>query len=248
MEYLGCHAFFNFLAVEEAGRLRLNAYAGIPEEEAQKIEWLDYGVAVCGCAARDACRIVAEHIPTTPDPRTELVASYGIRAYACHPLYGPDGKTVGTLSFGTCERETFSDEDLSLMKAVADQVAAAIIRMKDEEAIRRSRDELEERVKERTEALRRQADLLELAYDAVIVRTMDDRITFWNTRAEELYGWTKAEALGNVTHTFLKTRFPVPFDEYMAVLAGEGRWEGELPAYEKGWPSDGGAEPSGRAA
>ena len=71
MDQLGCQAFFNFLAVEEMGRLMLNAYAGIPEEEARKIEWLDYGVAVCGCAARDACRIVAEHIPTTPDQRTE---------------------------------------------------------------------------------------------------------------------------------------------------------------------------------
>ena len=136
MEHLGCHAFFNFLAVEEEGRLRLNAYAGIPEEEAEKIQWLDYGVAVCGCAARDAVRIVAEHIPTTPDPRTDLVRSYGIKAYACHPLYGPDGKPMGTLSFGTCDRETFSDDDLSLMKAVADQISVAMIRIRDEKALR----------------------------------------------------------------------------------------------------------------
>ena len=144
MAYLDCHAFFNFLVDERAGKLHLNACAGIPEEEARRIEWLDYGVAVCGCAARDGCRIVAEHIPTTPDPRTELVKSYGIKAYACHPLYGPGSKVLGTLSFGTRTRETFSDDDLSLMKAVADQVAVAMIRLAGEQALRESEAELRE--------------------------------------------------------------------------------------------------------
>jgi PAS domain S-box-containing protein len=97
-----------------------------------------------------------------------------------------------------------------------------------EEELRRARNELEERVRERTIGLRRQADLLELAYEAVLVRDLESRITFWNARAEELYGWTKAEALGNVTHTLLRTVFPLPFDEYMAILTKEGRWHGEL--------------------
>jgi PAS domain S-box-containing protein len=142
MEYLDCQAFFNFIGDERVGRLRLNAYAGIPPEEAARIEWLDYGMAVCGCAARDACRIVAEHIPTTPDARTELVKSYGIKAYACHPLLGMGGKVMGTLSFGTKGRETFSSEDLSLMKAVADQVAAAMIRVRNEQSLQKSEERL----------------------------------------------------------------------------------------------------------
>lgn len=167
MEYLDCHAFFNFLSVEEAGRLRLNAYAGIPAEEARKIQWLDYGVAICGCAAQQGCRIVAEHIPSTPDPRTELVKSYGIKAYACHPLFGPDGKPMGTLSFGARDRETFTEDDLSLMKAVADQVAVAMIRMKDEEALKRSRDELEVRVRERTAELRESELHYHTLFDAI---------------------------------------------------------------------------------
>jgi PAS domain S-box-containing protein len=120
----------------------LNAYAGIPPEEAKRIEWLDYGIAVCGCAARDSCRIVAEHIPTTPDVRTETVKAYGIKAYACQPLLGTGGKVMGTLSFGTKSRETFSSEDLSLMKAVADQVAAAMTRMRGEQSMRESEERL----------------------------------------------------------------------------------------------------------
>ena len=141
-------------------RLRLNAWAGIPEEEAHWIEWLDYGVAVCGCVARDGVRIVAEHIPTTSDVRTELVKSYGIKAYACHPLVGVNGRLLGTLSFGTRSRETFSAEDLDLMKAVTDQVAVAMVRMQNErdlrnssEALRQANEKLEEKVRIRTQEL-----------------------------------------------------------------------------------------------
>jgi PAS domain S-box-containing protein len=135
MSFLDCQLFFNFLVDETAERMHLNACAGISKEQAQKIEWLDYGVAVCGCAARDACRIVAEHIPETPDPRTDLVKSFGVLAYACHPLV-VEGRVLGTLSFGTRTRNRFSDDDLSLMKAVADQVAIAMERKLAEEELR----------------------------------------------------------------------------------------------------------------
>jgi PAS domain S-box-containing protein len=43
-----------------------------------------------------------------------------------------------------------------------------------------------------------------------------------------MYGWTRKEGLGKVTYTLLKTRFPVPLDQYMEALTKEGRWEGEL--------------------
>ncbi len=142
METLDCQTFFNFMFDNTAGRLHLNACAGIPEEEARRIEWLDFGVAVCGCVARDCQRIVAEHIPTTPDERTELVKSYGIRAYACHPLLGPEGKLIGTLSFGTRNRDTFSEGDLSLMKAVANQVAVAMTRIAGKKALLESEKRL----------------------------------------------------------------------------------------------------------
>jgi PAS domain S-box-containing protein len=152
MAYLDCHAFFNYLADEEKQRLHLNAYSGIPEETGKEIEWLDFGVAVCGCAAQDASRIVCENIPETSDVRTELVKSFGIKAYACHPLFSA-GRVIGTLSFGTRSRTTFTEEELSLMKTVADQVAMAMEKMSLIDALRKSRDELEIRVQKRTAEL-----------------------------------------------------------------------------------------------
>ena len=51
-------------------------------------------------------------------------------------------------------------------------------RKRTEEALWRSHEELERRVLERTEALRRQADSLELAYNTIIVRDLSGRVTF----------------------------------------------------------------------
>jgi PAS domain S-box-containing protein len=78
------------------------------------------------------------------------------------------------------------------------------------------------------EALRRQAELLELAHDAIIVRDLDNRIVFWNTGAEETYGWGKAEAQGQEPHKLLKTEFPQPRGELEAELFRRGQWQGEL--------------------
>ena len=152
MPALDCQLFLNFLVDDEQNRLHLNACSGIPAEERLKIEWLDFGVAVCGCSARDACRIVAEDIANTADPLTELVKPFGVTVYACHPLMVQD-RVLGTLSFGSRTKHRFSNEDLALMKAVADHVAIAIERMQTAQALYDSHNELEQRVVERTHEL-----------------------------------------------------------------------------------------------
>ncbi len=152
MTHLDCQVFFNFLADEKTGKLRLNAFSGIPDKEAQGIAWLDYGVAVCGSVARDQSPFVAHDIFHTPDARTDLVKSYGVRAYACHPIMSRD-RLIGTLSFGTKTRDAFSPEEISLMKTVTDEVATAMERAIMIKELRKSRDSLERRVRERTSEL-----------------------------------------------------------------------------------------------
>lgn len=86
LSFLDCRVFFNYLVDESAGKLEMNAFAGIPEEEAAKIRRLDFGVAVCGTVAREGKPIIAEDIQNTHNPLTELIKSFGVQAYCCHPL------------------------------------------------------------------------------------------------------------------------------------------------------------------
>jgi PAS domain S-box-containing protein len=76
--------------------------------------------------------------------------------------------------------------------------------------------------------LREQAGLLDLSHDTVFVRDMRDVITYWNRGAEALYGWSRTEAVGKITHQLTQTIFPVPLDEINEELLRTGRWEGEL--------------------
>ena len=86
----------------------------------------------------------------------------------------------------------------------------------------------EEELAHQTRLLREQASLLDLARDAIIARTSEDIITYWNRSAENLYGYSRAEALGQVSHALLQTRFPVPLEAIRAVVHEQHHWEGEL--------------------
>jgi PAS domain S-box-containing protein len=74
--------------------------------------------------------------------------------------------------------------------------------------------------------LREQAAVLELA--PVLVRDMESRIVLWTRGAERLYGYSKAEALGRVSHELFQTEF-VEGREYVdQMLRSVGQFEGEL--------------------
>ena len=77
-------------------------------------------------------------------------------------------------------------------------------------------------------SLRRQVELLNLAYDAIFTSAWDGAITFWNTGAERLYGHSSAEAIGHRSHELLSTRHPADTVDIAAVLERNRVWEGEL--------------------
>jgi len=97
------------------------------------------------------------------------------------------------------------------------------------EEIRRLNDQLQQRVA----TLREQADLLNLASEAILVRDLDGKITFWNRGAETLYGWAREEALGQNAAKLLNTSFKISSQDPEGLIRAQGSWKGELTQFTK---------------
>ncbi|BAZ49479.1 integral membrane sensor hybrid histidine kinase [Nostoc sp. NIES-4103] len=82
--------------------------------------------------------------------------------------------------------------------------------------------------KEAEQRLRQTLEILDSASDSIIIRDMNDRITYWNQGAELLYGWKRQEVIGQYIHTFLETVFPKPVETVLSEFFEQGSWEGEL--------------------
>jgi PAS domain S-box-containing protein len=74
----------------------------------------------------------------------------------------------------------------------------------------------------------RQARLLDVTHDSIMVTDMDDTIIYWNHGSELRYGWTQDQALGRNAYTLLETAFSEPLGDIMAKLVRDEQWEGEL--------------------
>jgi PAS domain S-box-containing protein len=72
------------------------------------------------------------------------------------------------------------------------------------------------------------ADLFDLLHETIMIRNMEGRIHYWNRGAEEMYGWTSDEAVGNVSHKLLQTKFPESLTKIESELVGKGQWDGQL--------------------
>jgi PAS domain S-box-containing protein len=80
--------------------------------------------------------------------------------------------------------------------------------------------------------MQEQANLLELASDAIVVRDLDEKIRFWNDAAHRLYGWTAEEALGG---DFVEMTYedPIAFEEAKRILFDKREWSGEVRKIRK---------------
>ena len=78
------------------------------------------------------------------------------------------------------------------------------------------------------DALRRQANLLEQTHDSIIVWEFSNKIVFWNQAAEQLYGFSREEAIDRASHELLQTEHPISTPVFEAELERAGEWKGEL--------------------
>ncbi|HVJ46819.1 MAG TPA: ATP-binding protein [Luteolibacter sp.] len=126
-ENLGLDVYINFLADGE--RLRLSSFRGIEPGQIEGIRYLDFGQAICGTVAQTGKAVIANRIEKITDPKAAAVKCMGLKAYICNPLVA-GSEVLGTLSFGSRSRSSFSEEEAQFIETITHYVTAAYVRLR----------------------------------------------------------------------------------------------------------------------
>jgi PAS domain S-box-containing protein len=150
--------------------------------------------------------------------------AHGIRSVLCFPLREA-ASTFGVLCLYAAEVSEAGADELELLEELAEELAFGIVHLRAREEHRRSE-----------QTVREQAALLEQTSEAIFVRDLEDRITYWNRGAERLYGWSSDEVVGRraaeLFHRNDATRLAQARSAQEHGLA-TGAWVGELHKLDK---------------
>lgn len=114
------------------------------------------------------------------------------------------------------------------------EITSSLIRYKRDQFIMVNVRDVTERLRAQHELesqariLREQAEIIDIAEDAIMVRDMKDRLIFWNRGAENRFGFSKKEAIGSSISRLLRTVHPEPLAEIRKSFFEYGKWAGEL--------------------
>jgi PAS domain S-box-containing protein len=147
-------------------------------------------------------------------PESSVLASLGAEAYIGNPLVNSSGEMIGLMA--VIFRHPLEQVDFitSTLRIFATRAASEL-----------DRQHVDSRVRE-------QAALLDKAQDAIIVRDLEHRVTYWNKSAERLYGWRSEEILGRVITAILYKETDA-FMTAMQHVRSQGEWVGELHQINK---------------
>jgi PAS domain S-box-containing protein len=81
--------------------------------------------------------------------------------------------------------------------------------------------------KEAEDKIEEQADLLDKARDAIVVRDLDGKILYWSKGAERMYGWTRDEVLGGYIGGLVYEN-PKEFERINELTISRGEWQGDI--------------------
>jgi two-component system, chemotaxis family, CheB/CheR fusion protein len=129
------------------------------------------------------------------------------------------------------KREIRSREDrwydirLRPYRTVDDKIDGVVITFMDVT----ERRQVEEALRKSEQRLRQVTSLVELSRDPIFIWDIDGGILEWNRGSEEIYGYSRAEALGRKKEELLGTGVSGDsFAESLSKLVENGSWNGEL--------------------
>jgi len=137
--HLGLDAYLLHVALAD-GTLAMRSHLGLSAAVLDDVQDLPQDGLVFARAAAQRAALVMNEVPHAdePDPALRLMQ---LTACAAFPLLA-SGRLIGTLTFGTRERQWFEPDELSALEITADQVAMAL-----------DRERLIEELKQRAEDL-----------------------------------------------------------------------------------------------
>jgi PAS domain S-box-containing protein len=185
-----------------------------------RINWAEDNQAGLGLAGRCIrtgrliCCADIEQENSLADWRKEALAR-GYRSIICLPLRD-DHRTFGVLGLYSSEFFQAEEEELKLFTELADDLSFGInnIRARGEQRIAEQK-------------IARQAELLDKATDAILVRDLEHRVLHWNKSAERVYGWKAEEVIGRSITEFVHPDLG-EYQTAMRTLRKKGEWGGEL--------------------
>lgn len=144
-------------------------------------------------------------------PNLSMMAFFKYQAFAALRLHNSSNHPIGLLFVLFKEPIKQHSHDLisSMLKIFAARTASELERLETDNLIQE------------------QASLLDKTRDAIVVRDLEHRVTFWNKGAEALYGWSAEEALGQPTYELLQLE-TVEFSQAVNILLREDEWIGEI--------------------
>jgi len=136
--------------------------------------------------------VVEDYCADTPFTPSPLLEKHKIRSGMTVHIPGPQ-RPFGVLGAYSSAIRSFTPDDISFLRSVANIIAIAMQRKHDEEAVRHS------------EAYFR--GLLESAPDGMAIVDSQGRILFVNKESERLFGYERAELVGKRIETLVPERY-----------------------------------------
>jgi PAS domain S-box-containing protein len=198
----------NMQLLDNSGELKIVAHRGFEQPFLDFFDSVHEGQASCGTALKQRQRLIVEDIAESAvfagSPAREVVLASGARAVQSTPLFNRSGHLLGMLSTHYKTRRRPGERDLLFIDMLSQQIGDILERMRTEEGLRKSRDELELRVQERTaelvsanEAFRASEQRFRRFYESpllgVIFWNMDGMITDANDKFLQMVGYGRED-------------------------------------------------------
>jgi len=115
-----------------------------------------------------------------------------------------------------------------VLKENLSQLVPTMLRALAEDEERRERQQMEKALRDTTEKLREQAEMLNQAHDSIVLSDLDGRIMYWNAGAERLYGWSAEEMIGQLQDDFCTPEEADLMRSIREETVANGAWKGEM--------------------